>query len=175
MTLNDLIELVTPERVKSALDPQLYESLTGIRQNHTQPEHRSGFYGDDIEDAAFKTSVQGEAPPVLNTACHHAAVWGYTTLSASGRLTKPFSDDEMQVVSMSLVKRAIYELGRSSLFDTNFQTHKKEAQALLDSVAGLVVSGDSGNSAVYVGASITHDNKSNSLNLNPRVKFARRW
>lgn len=178
MTLRDLIELITPERVKNSLDPQLYESLTGIYQRHTEtPEPLgSGFYGhDDPCDAAFNEETPEHAvfPHVLCSACHHAAIWGYTTLSAGGRLSKPFSNDEKQVIAMALTKRAIYELGRSSLFDANFQTHKKEAKALLDSVMGLVVSGEGGGHAAYVGVSISHDKKTNATDLNPRLRFTR--
>ncbi|HIF9333083.1 TPA: hypothetical protein ACX6RM_001330 [Photobacterium damselae] len=180
MTLDDLKRLVTPEGVKSALEPQLFASLTGVSEHIYSPSPRlsSDFSLSEFEEAthsALPPTTQ-QWPVILYTACNNAATWAYVTILKAGKINDACTDDQLAVMSVALIKRAIYELGRISQFDENFYKDKAEAQNLLNAILGLTQSdGSDKTAAFYSGASITKDANSNSKNLNPLVKFAKRW
>lgn len=182
MTLDDLKQLVTPEGVKNALEPQLFASLTGITEiyHSPTPRHNAHDFGyedfDELIDLNETPPTTQAWPTILYTACSNAATWAYITILKAGKLNEACTEDQKAVMSVALVKRAIYELGRISQFDENFYKDKAEAQSLLNAILGLTQSEGSGQStAFYSGASITKDANSNSKNLNPLFKFAKRW
>ncbi|MBE8578720.1 hypothetical protein [Vibrio sp. OPT18] len=174
MNLDTLRQLVTPEGVKNALEPQLYLSLTGDIEHPTRPTPKHGLVLDEFDEGPMHTPQSRTYPTCLMTACSNAAVWGYVTLTQADALNKGYSGDENAVLSMALVNRAIYELGRISQFDVSFHSNKKDAQNLIDAAIGRVPSIDGQSSSYYVGASITKDEKSKSQNLNPFLKFTER-
>lgn len=186
MTLDELKRLVTAEGVKRALEPQLFMSLTGaIDINHspsprTNSQHSYDKF-DELDDFGFTPSttqaitppVTQDYPTILLTACSNAATWGYITLVQAQKLNEAYSEDQLDVMSTALINRAIYELGRASLFDVSFQTNKKDAQILLNTIIGLTPT-ESGQTSHFTGASITKDEKSRSQNLNPLYRFSQR-
>ena len=183
MTLDELKRLVTAEGVKRALEPQLFMSLTGEVDISHGPSPRinneaSSDYGyDEFDDVEVPTPPQTQDyPAILLTACSNAATWGYITLLQAEKLNDAYSEDQLAVMSTALINRAIYELGRTSLFDVSFHTNKKDAQTLLNTIIGLTPSQDGQSSSHFTGASITKDEKSKSQNLNPLFKFSQgRW
>ncbi len=176
MTLDDLKRLVTAEGVKSALEPQLFMSLTGdIDTTHTPtPLSKNNFGYDEFDDYVMHPPQSQEFPNILLTACSNAATWAYITLLQAEKLDDSYSDDQLAVMTTALVKRAIYELGRISLFDVSFHASKKDAQTLLNTIIGLTPSQDGQASSHFTGASITKDEKTKSQNLNPLFKFSQR-
>ncbi|MGR5240212.1 hypothetical protein ACPV36_04885 [Photobacterium damselae] len=179
MTLDDIKKLVTPEGVKNALEPQLFGSLTGISADTIATPRNT--YQDDFDFETIEDVLESESyptqvwPAILVTACNNAATWAYVTILKAGKIDTNCTDDQLSVMSTAITKRAIYELGRISQFDDNFYKDKTEAQNLLDAILGLTSREGDSAGAFYFGASITKDENSNSKNLNPLFKFAKRW
>ncbi|MFV0261387.1 MAG: hypothetical protein ACK5JN_02960 [Kluyvera sp.] len=132
MTLNDLRQLITEGEVKAALDQQIYDSLTFNREGNTRVN--------------------------VPYAIAAAARWGYARLLGAKAQHKGFDEDELEVIREALIKRAVYELGRTSEYKENFDMDRDDADTLFDAVLGRgdgsSDSGDNGTSAdAMVGAS----------------------
>lgn len=110
MTLSDLRQLITETEVKAALDQQLYDSLTFNRN--------------------------GEGRVNVPYAVAAAARWGYARLIGAKAQNTLFSADETEVIREALIKRAVYELGRTSEFKENFDLDKEDADTMFDAVLG---------------------------------------
>ncbi|MFV0262043.1 MAG: hypothetical protein ACK5JN_06335 [Kluyvera sp.] len=137
MTLSELKTLITVAEVKAALDDQLFESLTYGRGR--------GTHGDP--EAKVVTNVQ--------FAVQASARWGYSRLIGAGAQNRAFSADSREVIREALIKRAVYELGRTQEFKENFDMDREDADTMMDAVLGLSdgsSDGDNTNSAGYVGA-----------------------
>ncbi|MGQ3662074.1 hypothetical protein [Citrobacter braakii] len=142
MTLSELQSLITVAEVRAALDDQLFESLTYGRQRGTRHSAR-----DD----------HGSDPVVVNVqyAVGAAARWGYSRLIGAGAQKRAFGTDSREVIREALIKRAVYELGRTHEMNENFNMDRDDADTMMDAVLGLSdgsSDGDSTNSGGYVGA-----------------------
>jgi hypothetical protein len=111
MTLAELKALITPAEVEAALDQQLYDSLTFNRENRS-----------------LRANVQ--------YAVAASARWGYSRLMGGHAERKTFSADEREVIREALIKRAVYELGRTSEFKENFDMDRDDADTMFDAVLG---------------------------------------
>lgn len=131
MTLDGLKQLITADEVKNALDAQIFDSLNYGR--------RGGDLNTNVQAAVFA-----------------AARWGYSRLMGASAQNKTFDADAQEVLRMALIKRAVYELGRTSEFKESFDMDRDDADTMMDALLGRgdgSSGGDTGNdSNGYVGA-----------------------
>ncbi|MGT3827058.1 hypothetical protein ACUUMB_15160 [Enterobacter kobei] len=131
MTLNELKQLITVAEVEAALDEQIFNSLT--------------------------FNQHGEGRVNVPYAVAAAARWGYSRLLGAGAERKTFSADTLEVIREALIKRAVYELGRTSEFKENFDMDRDDADTMFDAALGRgdgssSSGSDNGSSTGFVGA-----------------------
>lgn len=110
MTLSELRQLITESEVEAALDQQIYDSLTYNRN------------GEERVNVPYAVAA--------------AARWGYSRLIGAKKQNQSFTADEMEVIREALIKRAVYELGRTSEFKENFDMDREDADTMMDAVLG---------------------------------------
>ena len=126
MKLIDLEELINPKLLALSMDDQIYKSCT-----------------HDDENIAI-------------SACKSSARWAFLQFYKRGAQDKTLISDEEEIIRLALVQRAIYELGRQSQFDENFDINKKDAYRILYSFLGLKNDEDAADSNI-VSAFISKD------------------